>query len=55
MDITEHEFADVLAQFKVNELTDQGKIILDTGSHWYFFDRDDVEAMAKHFNLIPNK
>lgn len=54
-DIAKHEFADQIAEFKVNENTDQEKIILDTGGSWYFFDKDDVEAMAIHFNLITEK
>lgn len=53
MSIENHEFADVLAEFEVNEATDENKIVLDTGyGGWYFFDKEDVEAMARHFGLI---
>ena len=56
MELDNHEFSDTIAEFKVDENTDQGNIILNMGSGgWVFFSRDDVKAMAEHFNLILEK
>jgi hypothetical protein len=52
-DIKNHEFADSIAGFLVDENTDKGRIILSTSEGgWYFFDRDDVKTMANHFGLL---
>lgn len=56
-DLTTHEFADITNNVKASEVSDQRNIILDFGDKgkWLFLNRDDVEVMAKHFNLIPEK
>ena len=51
-DITKHEFSDVIDQLKVNENTDKERIIVNIWSNkWFFFNRRDAIAIAKHFEL----
>jgi hypothetical protein len=52
MDITKHEFADSIAQIEVEPLDEPEALVIKVkGVSWLFFDKDDVVAMAKHFNV----
>ena len=51
MDITKHEFADVIAGLKVKEPINDRTLVIKFNNKWIFFDKNDVIAMAQHFNV----
>ena len=52
MDITKHEFADSISELEAEPLHEEGTLVINIcGGSWVFFDKDDVVAMAQHFNV----
>lgn len=53
VNIEDHEFADSISKLRAEPLPDADTLVIKIADgSWVFFDKDDVKAMANHFNLI---